>query len=93
MALLHHLLVLFQNLLGLLSPAIPAKAIAESISKCRRQLKAWLELGKRGPCKYRPTLPSVSGKYASQHGTAAAARHFSRKLEEQGNTFNEFHCV
>jgi len=41
---------------GSLSAAIPAKA---SISKCRRQLKAWMELGKHGLCKYRPTL-SVS---------------------------------
>jgi len=66
---------------------IPAKAIAELISKCTRKLKAWLELGKRSPCKYRyrPTLPSVIGKYASQHGATAAAQDFLRKLEEQGN--------
>ena len=30
---------------GLMSATIPAKAIAEFISKCRRQLKAQLELG------------------------------------------------
>jgi len=64
---------------------IPAKAIAESISKCTRKLKAWLELGKCSPCKYRPTLPSVIGKYASQHGATAATQDFLRKLEEQGN--------
>ena len=76
MALLHHV-----------SAATPAKTIAESISKCRRQLKAQVE---RGPCKYRPTPPSVIGKYASQHGAAAAAQHLSRKLEEQGDVFNVF---
>jgi len=48
-----------------LSAAIPAKTIAESISKCRRQLKHCLELvtGKHSPCKYRPILPSVIGEY------------------------------
>jgi len=43
----------------------------------------WLELGKCSSCKSKPALPSVSGKYASQHGAAAAARHFLRKLGEQ----------
>jgi len=52
-----------------------------------------LELGKRGPCKYRPALPSVIGKYASQHGIAAAAWHFSKKLEEQGDVLNTFQHV
>jgi len=47
---------------GSLSAAIPAKAIAESISKCRRQLKAWLELGSAVSW---PALPSVIGKHAS----------------------------
>jgi len=78
---------------GSLSAAIPAKAISQSISKCRRQRKAWLELGKCNPCKYRLTLPSVIGKYGSQHGAAVAAQHFLRKLEEQGHTFNPFQCV
>ena len=49
--------------------------------------------GKRGPCKYRPALPSVIGKYASQHGIAAAAQGYFRKLEEQGNAFNVFRLV
>jgi len=94
MALLHHLLVLFWiDPRGLLSAATPAKTIGESISKCRRQLKAWVELGKQGPCKYRPAPTSVPDKYASQHGVAAAAQHLSRKLEEQGDMFNVFQHV
>ena len=46
--------------------------------------------GKHSPYKYRPTLPSETGKYASQHGVAAATKSFSRKLEEQGETFHGF---
>jgi len=65
---------------GLLSFAILAKAITEAISKCRRQLKAWLEVCKHGPYKYRPALLPEIGKYVSQHGEAAAAQGFSRKL-------------
>ena len=34
--------------------------------------------------KYRSTLLSEIGKYASQHGAPAVARGFSRKLEKQG---------
>jgi len=42
---LHHLLVIFQIQQDCYVPsAIPAKAIAEAISKCRRQLKTWLEV-------------------------------------------------
>ena len=72
---------------GSLSSALPAKAVIEVISKCRRQLKVWLEVSavhtSTGPLCY-PNL----GKYASQHVAAAAAHSFLRKLEEQGNTFN-----
>jgi len=68
---------------GLLPSAIPAKAIAEVVSRYRRQLKTWLEesavLTNTGPlCCLK------LAKYASQHGAAAVARGFSRKLEEQG---------
>ena len=58
---------------GSLSAAIPAKTIIELISKCRRQLNTWLQLGRHGSCKYRPTLLSVIGKYVSQHGAAGVA--------------------
>ena len=38
--------------------------------------------GKRGPyTKYSATLCANIGKYACQHGAAAAARHFTKKLE------------
>jgi len=65
---------------GSLSPAISAQAITEANSKHRRQLKTWLEVTKRGPDKYSLNLQSEIGKYTSQHGVAAAAWHFSRKL-------------
>ena len=77
----------------MLSAAIPAKALPESTSQCRRQLKVWLELGKHGPCKYRPALPSVISKYASQCGAAEERQHF---FEEAGSKamrlmhFNKF---
>jgi len=58
---------------GSLSAAIPAKTIIELISKCKKQLRTWLQLGRHGSCKYRPTLPSVIGKYVSQHQSAGAA--------------------
>ena len=43
--------------------------------------------GKGTPYKYKPSLPSEIGKYASQRGAAVAAQHVSRKLEEQGDAF------
>jgi len=43
--------------------------------------------GKRGPYKCRPALPSEISNYASQHGAAAAAWGFSRKLEKQSDVF------
>jgi len=73
MAQLHHLLEIFR---GALSSATLSKEIVEVISKCRWQLIAWLVQGKHSPYKYRPTLPSEIGKYASQHGASTAARHF-----------------
>jgi len=39
--------------------------------------------GKGTPYKYKPSLPSEIGKYASQRGVVVAAQHVSRKLEEQ----------
>ena len=70
---------------GSLSCAIPAKANAEVISK----LQPWLDVN---------MVLSSTGllcclKLVSQHGPAAAAWGFSRKLEEQGDVFNRIRRV
>jgi len=76
----------------LLSSVIPIKVISEVTSKRRRQLKAWLEaravLTRKG-LLYHLKLASI----ASQHGVAAVAEHFLRKLEEQNDMVNVFQCI
>ena len=89
MAQLHHLSVTFQILEDCY---VSAKETAGAIAKCRRQFKACLEVStvftSTGPlCRLKLVIT------LSQHGVAAAALHFSRKQEEQGNAFNEFQHV
>ena len=67
---------------GTLSFAIPAKAIAEVISK----LQPWLDVS----VVLSSTGPLCCLKLTSQHGPATAAW---RKLEEQGDACNPFRRV
>lgn len=63
---------------GSLPSAIPAKFSKQLVytCKCRKKLKAWLEVSAVLTSSNGPTLPSEIGKYAHQHGAAAAARSF-----------------
>ena len=64
---------------GALSRSVPPAAIAEAN---REVLETKVNTKKRGPYKrYSDTVRAEIGKYASQHGVAAAARHFSKKLD------------
>ena len=66
---------------GSLSQAIPSCAIATAN---REVAQVTNEAGKRGPYrKYSPQERLEIGRYASDHGTAAAARYFSRKLQQK----------
>ena len=65
---------------GSLSHSIPSQAIAEAN---REVQKAMAGGGKCGLyTKYSATVHAEIGKYTYQHGAAAAARHFTRKLEK-----------
>ena len=64
---------------GSLSSSIPAQVIAEA----NKEVQKVMDGSKRGPYKrYSSTLRAEIAKYACQHGAAAAARHYSRKLEK-----------
>ena len=65
---------------GSLSRSIPSQAIAEANKQVERVLA---EGSNRGPyTKYNAAVRPEIGKYACQHGAAAAARHFTRKLKK-----------
>jgi len=60
-----------------LPSAIPAKFPKQLVHvSAGKQLKAWLELSAVLTSSNGPTLPSEIGKYAHQHGAAAAAHSF-----------------
>ncbi len=67
---------------GSLSSSIPTQAITEVNKEVQ---KAICEArGRRGAYqKYSPTVHSDIGKHACQHGAAAAAFYFSRKLKKK----------
>ena len=59
---------------------LPSQAITEANKQVERVLA---EGSKCGPyTKYSATVLAEIGKYACQHGAAAAARHFTRKLKK-----------
>ncbi len=61
---------------GLLSHCIPSQAIAEANNEVQKAVAGG---SKRGPyTKYSAAVRAEIGKYACQHGAAAAARHFTR---------------
>ena len=61
---------------GSLSSSIPTQAIAEANKEVQKAILSEAG-GKRGAYqKYSPTVRSDIGKYACQHGPAAAARYF-----------------
>ncbi len=67
---------------GSLSSSIPTQAIAEANKEVQKAIRN--AEGKRGVYqKYSPTVCSGIGKYACQHGAAAAAHYFSRKLKNK----------
>ena len=67
---------------GSLSSSIPAQVIAEA-NKEVQKVTGSVDGSKCGPYKrYSSTLHAEIAKYACQHGAAAAARHYSRKLEK-----------
>ena len=67
---------------GTLSRSMPSPAIAEANKEVRKATNE--QPSKRGPYKrYSPRLRAEIGQYASHHGVAAAARYFSKKLEQR----------
>ena len=66
---------------GSLSSSIPTHAIAE-VNKEVQKAVGTADGGKCGPYRrYSSTLCAEIAKYACQHGAAATARHYSKKLE------------
>ena len=70
---------------GSLSSAVPRQAIARANQEVQAAVDSEAEVrerGKRGAYnRYSPRDRAAIGRYASQHGVAAAARFFSRKLK------------
>ena len=63
---------------GALSLSMPSQAIAEA----NREVQEATSKAKRGPYKrYSASVRAEIGKYASQHGVAATARVFSKRLD------------
>ena len=70
---------------GPLASSVSSQAIAEANRQVQKAMGESSATGKkRGTyTKYTATQCSETGKYSCQHGAAAAARHFSRKLESK----------
>ena len=67
-----------------LSSAIPSQEIAAANKEVQKESESAATRAKRGPYKkYSAVLRLEITKHASQHGAAATARYYSRKLEKK----------